>query len=62
VSLESQTQPTESLIEFVARTRRKLEAAGHHFMSDEEVAAWIEELRADDDRIEEIYRQAEETN
>jgi hypothetical protein len=30
------------------------------FMKEAEVTAWIEELRADDDRIEEAYRQAEE--
>src|SRR5439155_11526184 len=59
-SVEAPAKPTETLVEFVDRTRRELEAAGHHFMNDEEVTAWIEELRADDDRIEEIYRQAEE--
>ncbi|HEX5270765.1 MAG TPA: hypothetical protein VFW33_09775 [Gemmataceae bacterium] len=52
--------PAESLIEFVDRARREMEAAGHKFMTDEEGAAWIEELRAEDDRIEEVYRQAEE--
>jgi hypothetical protein len=61
-SLEPQPQPAESLIEFVQRTRRELEAAGHRFMTSEEATAWIEELRADDDRIEEAYRQAEEAN
>ena len=58
--VETPTAPTETLIEFVDRTRRELAAAGHKFMNDEEVTAWIEELRADDDRLEEIYRQAEE--
>ena len=61
-SLEPQPQPAEGLIEFVQRTRRELEAGGHKFMNDEEVTAWIEELRSDDDRIEEAYRQAEEVN
>src|SRR5437763_1227942 len=51
-SLEPEAPPAESLVEFVQRTRREMEAAGSHFMNDEEVTAWIEELRADDDRIE----------
>jgi hypothetical protein len=59
-SVEVPEAPKESLIEFVERTRRELEAAGHKFMNDEEVTAWIEELRADDDRIEEAYRQADD--
>jgi hypothetical protein len=53
-------KPQESLVEFVVRSRHELEAAGHKFMNDDEVTAWIEELRSDDDRIEQIYRQAEE--
>ncbi len=52
--------PAEGVLEFVERARRELEAAGHKFMNDEEVTAWLEELRADDGRIEEIYRQAEQ--
>src|SRR4051794_4048926 len=52
--------PTESLGEFIDRARREMAAAGSHFMNDEEVTAWIEELRADDDRIEQAYRQAED--
>jgi hypothetical protein len=59
-SLAPPAEAAESLIEFVDRTRRELEAAGHKFMNDEEVAAWLEEQRAEDDRIEEVYRQAEE--
>lgn len=59
--VEPAAPETESLIDFVDRTRRELEAAGHKFMNDEEVTAWIEELRGDDDRMEEIYRQADES-
>jgi hypothetical protein len=59
-SLEPAGRPAESLTQFVDRTRRELEAAGHKFMNDEDVAAWIDEMRADDDRIEQIYRQAKE--
>ncbi len=44
--------PSEGLVEFVNRVRRESEARGHRFMTDEEVAAWVEELRAEDDRVE----------
>ncbi|MGH7225901.1 MAG: hypothetical protein ACRELF_22000, partial [Gemmataceae bacterium] len=57
---ETPAKPAEGLVEFVERMRREMEAAGSHFMNDEEVSAWIEELRSEDDRIEEAYRQAEE--
>ena len=59
-SVDTPAPPTETLSEFVDRTRREMEAAGSHFMNDEEVTAWIEELRADDDRIERVYQQIEE--
>jgi hypothetical protein len=49
--------PTETLVEFLERTRREMEAAGSHFMNDAEVSAWIDELRADDDHIEKAYEQ-----
>lgn len=58
--LKSEAKPAEGLVEFVDRLRREMEAAGSHFMNDEEVSAWIEELRSEDDRIEDAYRQAEE--
>ena len=58
--VETPTAPTETLVEFVDRTRRELAAAGHKFMNDEEVTAWIEELRGGDERMEEVYRQTEE--
>lgn len=51
--------PTEDWWQFMQRARRELEAMNYPFMNEEEVTAWIEELRADDDRIEEAYRQAE---
>lgn len=59
-SVEVPVPPAETLVEFVKRTRREMEAAGSHFMNDEEVTAWIEELRADDDRIESVYQQIAE--
>lgn len=54
-SLEPQPQPAESLIEFVQRTRRELEAAGHRFRTQEEIDAELEELRNEwDDRLEQL--------
>jgi hypothetical protein len=52
--------PQETLLEYIQRVRAEREKAGYPFMTDEEVTAWIEELRADDERIEEVYRQIEE--
>jgi hypothetical protein len=50
----------ESLVEFVRRVRREAEASGERFMTSEELQAWLQELRGDDDRIEEAYRLMEE--
>ncbi len=50
-------QPGEGLVEFVERVRRESEARGHRFMTDDEVTAWIEELRSDDDHVAEAYSQ-----
>lgn len=64
VVLESRAAPApaaEGLLDFVARVQRESLARGHRFLSDEELAAWIDELRADDDRVERAYQQAEET-
>jgi hypothetical protein len=44
-SLEPPAPPTESLIEFVQRSRREVEAAGHQFRTREEIDAEMEELR-----------------
>ena len=52
--------PQESWWDYLQRVRNEREKAGYPFMTEEEVTAWIEELRADDDRIEEVYRQIEE--
>jgi hypothetical protein len=56
---QSAVRPAESLADYVQRTRRELEARGSKFMNDEEVSTWVEQLRADDDRIEQAYRQVE---
>jgi hypothetical protein len=45
--------------QYLQRARRELEAMNYPFLKEDEVTPWIEELRADDDRIEEAYRQAE---
>jgi hypothetical protein len=48
--METPAQPAESLVKYVDRTRRELEAAGHHFMTDEEVTGWIAKLRDEEHR------------
>lgn len=45
--------------QFMQRTRRELEAAGHHFMNEEEVNAHIEWLR-EGDRIDDLLREVDE--
>jgi hypothetical protein len=56
VVLQAVSEPNppsvENLLDFVRRVQQESAARGHRFMTDEEVAAWVEELRADDDRIE----------
>jgi hypothetical protein len=37
------------LLERMEWGRKQLEDAGHHFMGEEEMAAWIRELRGEDD-------------
>ncbi len=51
---------TENWWEYLQRARRELEEAGHQFRSDEEIVAYIRELRSGDDRIDQIYRQMEQ--
>ncbi len=46
-SVEVPPPPTETLVEFVDRTRRELEAAGHRFRTKEEIDAELEELRGE---------------
>jgi hypothetical protein len=53
-------KPAEGLADFVQRLRQEALAGGSTFMNEQEVTTWIEELRAEDDRIEDAYRQAEE--
>lgn len=35
--------------EYMQWARKQLEDSGHHFMGEEEMAAWIRELRGEDD-------------
>jgi hypothetical protein len=52
-SVEPPAPVTETLVEFVDRTRRELAAAGHKFRTREEIDAEINELRSEwDDRLE----------
>ena len=51
--------PKEDWWQFMQRARRELEAAGSHFMNEEEVNAHIEWLR-EGDRIDDLLRQADE--
>lgn len=53
------TAPQEDWWQFMQRTRRELEAAGHPFMNEEEVNAHIEWLR-EGDQIDDLLRQADE--
>jgi hypothetical protein len=46
-SVEPPAPVTETLVDFVDRTRRELEAAGHKFRSKEEIDAEINELRGE---------------
>jgi hypothetical protein len=50
---------TEDWWTFLQRKRAELEASGHQFMTEEEVKAYIADLRSGDERIEEVYRQVE---
>jgi hypothetical protein len=44
-SLEPLPKPLEGLVEFVQRSRREMEAAGHQFRTKEEIDAEVAELR-----------------
>ena len=59
VRVESVASPSPSpdnLLEFINRTRAEMAATGSQFMNDQEVGTWIEELRAEDDHVGEIYK------
>jgi hypothetical protein len=60
VDKTSPSQMGESLWEFLRRTRRELEGAGSHFMSEDEVQAHIDWLH-EPDRIDELLRQGEQS-
>src|SRR5437763_1241552 len=46
--------------QYLQRARRELEAMGHRFASGEQVNAYIEDLRSDDEPGEEAARTVEE--
>jgi hypothetical protein len=47
---------TEDWFSCLQRTRQELEANSYPFMTDREVTSHMEELRAEDDRVEEATR------
>jgi hypothetical protein len=55
-----EAKPADSLVGFVQRLRQEMAAAGSRFMNDEEVTAWVQELRAEDDRLEKAYAQQQD--
>jgi hypothetical protein len=59
-SLTTPDEPREDLWTFLLRARAEIEAAGSHFMNDEEVQAHIEDLRSGDERWDEIHRQIDD--
>jgi hypothetical protein len=62
VVLRQQTLPAlpqEGWWPYMQRARRELEAAGSHFMNEEEVNAYMEWLR-EGDQIDDLLRQADE--
>ncbi len=53
----TESQPVESLVEFVQRLRREMEAAGHTFRTKEEIDAEINDLRDEwEERLDELDR------
>jgi hypothetical protein len=53
-------EPAEGLMQFLLGASARMEAAGCHFMDDDEVREYVEQMRSDDvDQVEEIERQAE---
>jgi hypothetical protein len=59
-ALPAASNTGEDWWQYLQRARRELETMNYPFMNEAEVTAWIEELRADDERIEDAYRQAGE--
>jgi hypothetical protein len=61
VVLRQETKPAakEGWWPYMQRIRAEREAAGYHFMNEEEVQAYIEWLR-EPDQIDEMLRQADE--
>jgi hypothetical protein len=51
-SMEVPEKPKESLVAFVQRNRRELEAVGHRFRTKEEIDAELQEMRDEWDEPE----------
>jgi hypothetical protein len=46
------TPPLDNWWQYMECARRELEIPGRRFMNEQEMAAWIEELRREDDRLD----------
>ena len=51
--------PAENWFEYLMRVRAEREAAGVHFRTAEEIEAEREDFRSGDERIEELFKEAE---
>jgi hypothetical protein len=51
--------PAEDWWQFLQRVRAEREASGHRFRTKEEIDADLEDLRSDNERLEELYREIE---
>lgn len=51
----------ETLVAFVQRIHQESLVRKHRFMTEQEISSWIDDLRADDDRIERAYRESEDS-
>jgi hypothetical protein len=57
-SLQAAT-PRKDWWQYLQRARAELEAMGHRFANESEIARYIAEIRSDEERSEEAYRQIE---
>ncbi len=63
VTIQAVAQPAELKEDWwqcLQRLRRELEESGHQFMTDIDAESLIEDLRGEDDKLEEVWRQLEE--
>ena len=51
--------PAEDWWQFLQRIRAEREAAGYPFLNEDEVNAYVEDMRSGDERLDEVYREIE---